>query len=179
MSKEIIGIIGPIGAGKDEAGDYISKKLNIPSFQISYPLKQICADEGVEPTRDNLIALGTKLANEHGDGYLAEYLVQKMPDKAIVTGMRQLGQIAVFKTCSNFKLISIDASPEIRFERIKQQAKLGEADTLEEFISREKAENSSPNAQRLFECMDLADYQIVNENTLDDLHLKIDEILKI
>jgi len=96
VTKEVIGIIGTIAAGKDTAGNHISDVLHIPSFQISSPLKEIGAENGVEPTRDNLIALGTHLPVEHGDGYLAEYILERMLDRAVITGMRQLGQIAVF-----------------------------------------------------------------------------------
>ncbi len=177
MTKQVIGIIGTIGAGKDTAGDYLAAKLNIPLYQISSTLKKICEEDKIEPTRDNLIALGTKLAAEHGDGYLAEYILERMPEWAIITGMRQLGQIAVLKSSSKLLLISLDADPAIRFERTKNNGKLGEAKTLEEFIAREDAENSAPNAQRLFECMELADHHLLNEGSLKELYTRLDEII--
>ena len=178
MSKEVIGIIGSIRSGKDEAGEYIASKLGVPIYQISSPLKQICAETGVEPTRENLVALGTRLAKERGDGYLAEYILEHMPDFAVITGMRQLGQIAVLKSSSKLTLVAIDATPETRFERGQIDKKNGEATTLEEFIARELAENSPPNAQRLFECMKLADYHVENEGSIEELHNKLDEILE-
>lgn len=176
MTKEVIGVVGTIGAGKDTAGDYISDVLKIPSFQISSPLKKICAEKGVESTRDNLIVLGTQLVAEHGDGYLAEYILERMPDRAVITGMRQLGQIALLESRSNLTLLSIDADSSIRFERAKKNDKLGEAKTLEEFIQREIAENSAPNAQRLFEVMDLAEYHLFNEGSVEDLYAQLDSI---
>ena len=178
MEKMVIGLVGTIGSGKDTAGDYIAAKLGIPVFQISAPLKQICADTGVEPTRENLISLGTELAKEHGDGYLAEYITERMKDSAVITGVRQLGQIAFLKSSSKLKLISIDANPEIRFNRTKNNDKLGEADNLNEFLAREQAENSPPNTQRLFDCMKLADFHITNEGTIEELYSAVDEILE-
>ena len=177
MTKEVIGIIGPIGSGKDIAGDYIADKLNVPSYQISSPLKQICADTGIEATRENLIALGTNLAKEYHDGYLAEYILERMPDRGIITGMRQLGQIKFLKSSAKLTLISISAEPTVRFERVKKNDKLGEAKTLDEFIERENAENSPPNAQRLFECMKLADYHVVNDGSVEELYARLDEII--
>lgn len=177
MSKEVIGIIGTIGAGKDTAGDYIAKKLGIPSFQISMPLKQLCADTGVEPTRENLIALGTRLAAEQGDGYLAEYILEHMPRAAVITGMRQLGQIAALRASSNLRLIAIDADPQLRFARVMRENKPGEAATLDEFTRREQAENNPPNAQRLFACMKLADYHLTNDGSFDDLYDALDQTL--
>lgn len=176
--KEVIGVIGTIGAGKDEAGNYIAQKLGIPVFQISSPLKQICAETGVEPTRENLIALGTKLASDHHDGYLAEYILERMPERAVITGMRQLGQIEALQAAAKLALLSVDADPSIRFERVQKSKKLGEAATLTEFIERERMENSSPNAQRLFECMKLAQYHVLNEGSLDELYSQLDGIIE-
>ena len=179
MEKEVIGIVGTIGSGKDTAGDYIAKKLGIPSFQISSPLKEISSAKGIEPTRENLIALGTQLAAEKGDGYLAQYIVDLVPEKAVITGMRQLGQIVVLKASSKLNLISIDADPQTRFERTQKNGKLGEATTLEEFLFRENAENSAPNAQRVFECMNLADEHVTNNGSLEELYAHLDEILAL
>lgn len=176
MTKEVIGIVGTIAAGKDTAGDHIANVLNIPSFQISSPLKEICTETGVEPTRDTLIALGTQLAAEHGDGYLAEYILERMPERAVITGMRQLGQIAVLEANSNLTLLSIDADSSIRFERAKRNDKLGEAKTLKEFVARELAENSAPNAQRLFEVMNLSEFRLSNEASIEDLYAQLDSI---
>lgn len=178
MTKQVIGIIGTIGAGKDTAGDYIAKKLNIPSFQISSPLKQILLAAGEELTRENLIALGTRLAEEKGEGYLAEYIVANAPNSMIITGMRQLDQIDFLKSSTHLTLVSIDANPELRFQRVQTNSKVGEANTLEEFIAREIAENSPPNVQRLFECMQHADHHIVNEGSLDEFYTQLNHIIE-
>ena len=176
MKKEIIGIVGTIASGKDKAGDYISEKLNIPSFQISSPLKQICEQNGIEPTRDNLIKLGTKLASERGDGYLAEYILGQIETAGVITGMRQLGQIALLKSKANLTIVSIDADPSIRFERARENGKIGEAQSIEEFVAREAAENSPPNVQRLFQVIQLADFHIDNNASIEELYAKIDAL---
>lgn len=178
MTKEVIGVIGTIGAGKDTAGNYIARKLDIPRYQISTPLKEICAERGVELTRENLVALGTELAAEKGEAYLAEYIVSHTEsDKLIITGMRQLAQIVFLQSTADLTLIAIDADPSVRYERTKAAAAMGEAKTLDEFIANEHAENSPPNVQRLFECMKLADYHLTNNGSPEDLYSEIDCII--
>ena len=123
-----------------------------------------------------MIKLGTELANEHGDGFLAQYIVAQAPDKFVITGMRQLGQIEYLRANTDFTLIAVDAAPAIRFGRAQSDQKLGEADSLDEFIKREQAENSAPNKQRLFECMKLADVTLLNEGSVTDFYLQLDEL---
>ena len=175
--KTTIGIIGPIGAGKDTAADYLSARLHIPSYQISSPIKEICQQQGIEPTRENLIELGTKLANEHGDGYLAKYIIEKSPAFSIVVGMRQLGQIKYLIQHTSFTLIAVNASLAHRFERATARGELGEAKTVKEFETNELRENRPPRVQRLFECMKLANYTVLNNDTISDLHKKLDTII--
>lgn len=177
--KTIIGIIGTIGAGKDTVAEYISGKLSIPSYQISQPLKDIAQERGIEPIRENLIQIGSDLVKEKGAGFLAELCLEKIPgDVGIVTGIRVLEVIDYFRKNSNFILLAIQADSEIRFKRSKDRNKAGEAETLESFVENEKRENSPPNAQRLFECLELADYTINNNGSSDELFAHADEFLK-
>ena len=175
--KRIIGIIGPIGAGKDTSADYMSSEIGIRAYQISSALREICQQRGIEPTRENLIELGTKLANKHGDSYLAKYVLDKSPAFSIIVGMRQLGQITYLKEHADLILIAVDAPLPQRFRRAAARDKLGEAKTIEEFEANELKENSPPRAQRVFECMKLADYKVINNGNIIDLQLKLDKII--
>lgn len=177
--KTIIGIVGTIGSGKDTVGEYISKKLAIPSLQISQPLKDIAKERGVEPTRENIIQIGSQLVKENGAGFLLKLLIDKVQkDLMIVTGIRVVEVIEYARENYNLILLAITAEPEIRFKRCVERNKLGEAKTLEEFIENEQKENSPPNAQRLFECLTLADYTISNNDDTDTLFKEVDEFLK-
>ena len=176
--KKTIGIIGPIPSGKDTVAEYISEKLKIPFYVISDILKEIAASRNIPLTRDNLIALGNELAREKGEEYLSKNILEKIKYVGIIVGMRQLGQIQYLKKNSNLVLISVDASPEIRFDRTKKRKKLGEAKNLEDFMRKEMKENSGDNIQRLFECMKLLDYDIENNSTRNHLYKQIDRMLE-
>jgi dephospho-CoA kinase len=171
--KTVIGIIGPIGSGKDTAAEYLHKKLGIPFYQISSVLKDICHDRGIAPSRENLIELGTTLASQHGDSYLARYLLDRASDVSLIVGMRQLGQVDYLRQNSRLTLIAINASAPIRYKRAMLRGKLGEAKTLEAFKRLEIKENSPPRVQRLFECMRRADYTVVNNGQKIDLFRKL------
>ncbi|KKS43736.1 hypothetical protein A3I25_00905 [Candidatus Nomurabacteria bacterium RIFCSPLOWO2_02_FULL_42_17] len=178
--KTIIGIIGTVGSGKDTVAEYISNKLTISTFQISQPLKDIAKERGIKPTRENLIKIGSDLVKENGAGFLVKLLVDKIPeDLIIITGIRVTEVIDYIRKNYNLILLAITAEPKIRFKRCILRNKLGEAKTLTEFIENEQKENSPPNTQRLFECLNLANYSISNNDDLKILFQKVDEFLRL
>lgn len=177
--KIIIGVIGTNASGKDTVAEYIAKKINFPVYGISQPLKEIAVEKGIPLTRTNLIELGTELSREYGEGYLATLILQRAKDEAIITGMRELKQLEIFKANANrFVLISVDAKPELRFARSKIRHEISEGEDLEEFIKIEKQENSGYHTQRLFECMKLADFKLQNDGDLANLYQQVDNVLR-
>lgn len=178
--KRIIGIIGTIGSGKDTVADYISRKLNIPAFEVSQPLKDLAKERGIEPFRENLIKLGTEVSKERGPSFFIDTLANKTSENLIIiTGARIPAVVEYMRGNYDLILLSITAETEIRFKRSIDRNKLGEATTLTEFINREQKENSAPNEQRLFDCLTLADYSIENNGNMEELKGKVDEFLKI
>ena len=177
--KKIIGITGTIASGKDYIGDYISQELQIPIFQISKPIIDAAKEAEIPLTRKNITEFAPKFAKRVGADYSARIHLQNIENQGIITGMRQIAQIQYLRNNSDLTLIAIDADPKIRFERAQSRNKFQEATTLEQFIKDEQEENSGYHIQRVFDCMKLADHQIYNNSTLENLHNQIDLLLKI
>ena len=178
MMKKILGLIGPIGSGKDSAAKYVGEKLGIPFFQISDALKDIMRERGVTITRETLTVCGTKYAEEFGEDYLAKVILGKIEGaKGVISGMRQVAQIKYLRENSDFYLVAIGTDAKIRFARSKARGKAGDAGTLELFVKNEILENSGGNIQRVFECIKMADTMIINNSSLEDLYKKIDNLL--
>lgn len=173
--KKIIVITGTIASGKDLAGEILSEQLGLPIKKISDPLKAIAQEQQLELTRENLVELGSHLGKTEGDDFLAVKLCEQTDtDAMIVTGVRQLGQIDFLKqTAEAFYLLAIDADADLRFQRSQQRNSVLESSTLEHFIQSERAENTAPRMQRLFECMELADRLIYNNGSLEAFQQKI------
>lgn len=177
--KTVILIIGTIGSGKDTAAKYLRTKLDWPRFSISDPLKSEAKKRGLAINRENLVELGKLVKAERGDGYLAELVGQKITGNAIVTGIRQFGQIEYFKRHFKVVLVAVDAPVEERFKRTKNSRLVGEANSLAEFIDSEKKENSGSQPQRVFAIMRQADYRIDNIGTIKEFHIKLDELIAL
>ena len=79
----------------------------------------------------------------------------------------------------DFILVGIDAPIEIRFKRLKERNRVGDAKTLEEFKKQEQRENlNNATNQQLDETFKLAKKVIVNDGSLEELHKKIDDLIQ-
>jgi dephospho-CoA kinase len=76
-------------------------------------------------------------------------------------------------------LISIDADPKVRFDRLMQRDRKGDSKSWEQFLEQELLEENSddPNKQQLFNTIKEADFNIDNSGNLVDLEDKLSLIL--
>ncbi|KKW01560.1 MAG: hypothetical protein UY52_C0007G0021 [Parcubacteria group bacterium GW2011_GWC2_49_9] len=176
--KTVIGIIGPIGSGKDTAAIYLAEKLGCKVYEISGHIKKLAHEQGILHDRQSLIDFGNRIVKERGSEYLPNALLEQISERGIITGMRQVAQIEYLQKHSNLILVAIDADPEIRFKRAQARGRLGEATTIEEFVRLEKEENSGDRVQRIFECMKMADHSVTNNGTLEELQKALDDLAK-
>ena len=82
------------------------------------------------------------------------------------------------KKQKNFILLSLDAPVELRHERVKKRGRDESATTLQEFIEKEANEmTKQEKRQQLQNCMKLADYSVINDGTLENLHKKLEKLV--
>jgi dephospho-CoA kinase len=76
------------------------------------------------------------------------------------------------------KLIVIDADCKIRFERVAARATDTDKVDFDTFVEQERKEMSSadPSSQNVQRVMQMADYHLTNDGTLEDLHKQIEKI---
>ncbi len=176
----IIGLTGTFAAGKDTVAEYFEKNKGFEHFSTGAVAVEIAKNRGIEPTRDNLRELGNALRDEHGPEYLSRQVIEKKAktDKVVVTGLRQTGEVEYLKSLGNFFLIAVDAPIELRFRRMQSRQRAGDPTTIEEMREKEKKEMNSTdnNAQNIKECMDMANYFIVNDGSIEKLNHNAEKI---
>src|SRR3989338_234154 len=182
----IIGLTGKNASGKGEAANYLKTK-GFVYYSLSDVLREEATKRGIEHSRDNLIDLGNELREKFGPNYLAKQINNKIGDSKklstndhffVVDSIRSPYEAKELMKNKDFILVGIDATIEIRFERLLRRNRLGDAKTLEEFKKQEERENlKSDTNQQLDETFKLADIVIANDETLEELHKKIDEML--
>jgi dephospho-CoA kinase len=181
----IIGLTGKNAAGKGETAKHLQTH-GFHYFSLSDELRLEATHRGIGHSREELVKLGTELRSKHGTSYLASKinekinaLKQKDVQKFVVDSIRNRGEIEELEKNDDFDLIAIEADARIRFERMKKRSRYGDASSFDEFLKQEERENSRTGAgQQLEVCIERSAHTILNNGTLDDLHKKMDAILK-
>lgn len=174
---EIIGMVGPIRAGKTTVTKYLVEKYGYVSASNSDVLKRILDGMGILPTRDNLSALGDSIFKVLGNDIIAQYRIDNLHNgRIIVDGVRYPEELMRYSQVKSFKLLAVMADPDLRFERTLR--------SLEEFkdvdISRSRFDNLASARSELDVpvLMSKADVMINNSGDIESLKARVDEIVR-
>ncbi|AIU69069.1 hypothetical protein TEU_01225 [Thermococcus eurythermalis] len=185
----IIGVVGKIAAGKTTVAKFFEEK-GFCRVSCSDPLIDLLTHnvsdyswipelpEKAEPTRERLIEFGKYLKDKYGGDILIRLAVDKKRncENIVIDGVRSKEEIEAIKRLGG-KVIYVEASPEIRFERLmkRKASKDREIKSFEDFKKMDDVEESLYHTSRL---KDLADYVIVNEGTLGELKGQVEKIIE-
>jgi dephospho-CoA kinase len=168
--KKIIAIIWRAWAGKDLAGDYVSKKLWIPNYSISEWLRISARKRWLEESRENLIKLGKEFVEKYGDEYLAKIIVESTSsDSIIITGMRQLWQLQYCRENHNTTFIWVSTDSKTRYKRLIENKKFSWS--YENFLWVEKLDEWK--IQNVWECLKLCETIIENNGSIEEFEDKL------
>lgn len=172
-SAVILGFTGSIGSGCT----YISKKIPDIShrgykyFKLSDIIRDSLNEQGKpNPTVSELQTEGNRLRKEHGSDTLAQSLIKYLKDDPdfgyeyiVVDGIKNDGEVALFRQFPNFYLFSVNADREKRGARVvglnkpfDDMSKFLEADKKDEF-------EEDSDGQQVKKCNNVSDIIIVNE----------------
>src|SRR5215467_11864672 len=115
----LIGLTGRNAAGKGEVAHYLQKK-SFYYYSLSDVIREEIRSRRLEPTRELLITIGNELRQKYGADILAERILAKIEDDKhyIIDSIRNPAEVNAFRAAKNFKLIRVEAPPEVRFQRI-------------------------------------------------------------
>ena len=177
----IIGLTGKNASGKGEVAKFLQDRGFI-FMSLSDALREELKRRHLPVTRDHLTEVGNELREKHGPGVLAERILNTIGDTShyVIDSFRNPSEVEAFRHRVDFLLWSIEASPRMRFERIKARARESDPMTFTEFekVEKREAKNADPNKQNLEDCRALADARIVNNGTLEALYRRLVPVTK-
>lgn len=183
LKSIVFGLTGKNASGKGTVAEILKKK-NFTYHSLSDSLRDELKSLKKEETRENLIDIGNELREKGGPGVLADKLIPKLnfENNHIVDSIRNpLEVISLRKETllRRFFLISVDANSRLRYDRLCSRGRIGDTDSWEKFVEQEKKEenNDDPNKQQLSRTMQMADYNIDNSGTLQELEAQVNKII--
>ena len=178
---QIIGITGTLGAGKGTIVEHLIKNKGFRHYSVRQFLIEEIETRGLPVNRDTM----TNVANELRAANTSYYIVGELYKKALASGqnaviesIRTPGEVEFLKQQGNFILIAVDADTKIRFDRIKKRKSETDQIDFETFAANEKREmtTADPNKQNLQKCIQMADFTLLNNGTIDELIQQLEEI---
>ena len=176
----IIGLTGKFAAGKGAAADFF-KAHGFSYLSLSDILREELTARGLATSRENLIATGQALRREAGAAVLAQRAVARLAEHSediVIDSIRSPAEVAALRRLPGFFLLGIDAPAETRYARLKARGRIGDSESLEEFIRHEAAEDTAdPHGQRLTATLALADTVLPNDAGLEQLTARLEQLL--
>ena len=182
----IIGLTGKNASGKGEAANYLKTK-GFVYYSLSDVIREEATKRGLGHSRGNLINLGNELRQKFGPKYLAEQINNKIKQQLktsksqnfVIDSIRSPFEAKELMKNKEFMLVGVDAPIELRFKRLLERNRIGDAKTLEDFKKQEQRENlKSDTNQQLDETFKLSNKLIVNDGALEDLYNQVEDLLK-
>jgi dephospho-CoA kinase len=178
----IIGITGTLGAGKGTIVDFLSGKKGFAHFSVRAFLAEEIVRRGMPVNRDSMVIVANDLRKTNSPSYIIDCLYEKAKSEgrdSIIESIRTPGEVLSLRSKGGFYLIAIDADPEIRFNRIKLRQSETDHISYKTFLENERREMSStdPNAQNLGRCIELADFRLWNNGTMEQLNYEVEAIM--
>ena len=179
----LIGLTGRIAAGKGVISEFFKEK-GFEYLSLSQEVRAEADKRGITHKRKNLQDLGNSLRNEEGSGVLAKRIIEKINrDKNyLIDGIRNTREVEELRKQfkEEFYLISVDANLNLRWRNLQKRGKESDPKTFEKFLEADKRdfEENLENGQQVKECMKRANYNILNNGTIDELNEKVEKIYK-
>lgn len=177
---QIIGLTGPAGAGKDISAEYLSNKLGYQHSSGGDVIRGILKTMDLPVTKTAVVSMGKFLRENYGTDYIAIRAIGN-DDKAgvIYSGFRSTAEAKCVKDRGGY-IVFIDAPTEVRHKRILERQRSDDTTdkSIMEAIDKRELEAKNGVGENLEKVREMADFVIVNDGDLSDLHKKLDAIVE-
>ena len=177
----IIGICGTPGAGKDEVAGYF-EKLGFSLHECSDIIRNECKKRGIPITLENMTKISNELRRDNGSDIFVRVIIERIKaineKNAVVVGIRNVAEVESLRDYGNFSLVAVDADIHLRYERIQDRGREDDNISFEEFekINNEQMQGDE-NHQQIGKVMKMADYTIINDESVESLKVKLEDLL--
>lgn len=178
----IIGITGTDGAGKGSVVSYLETKDFTHYSAREFIVAEI-QRQGLTVDRNQMRLTGNELRVKHGNEFVIKQAYKRARQtkvkNVIIESVRVVAEAEYLKNHGGV-LLAVDADQSVRYQRVQQRRSESDQVTYEQFVQQDNAESLSnnPSEQSKLAVMQMADYVIMNDGTIEELHQKVEQWLK-
>ena len=175
----IIGVTGTSASGKSTVVDFLVEQ-EFKHYSIEYFLTEEIKKRGLILNEDTLQAVENQLVELNSKSYIVDELYQKTKvagGDCVIDALKNPEEVASLKQHEDFYLIAVDADLRKRYKRASRKSL--EPINFEKFRGEESETFDARNLELedLNKCMEMADFIIQNDDAIEDLKEKVNEIL--
>jgi len=141
MIPRIIGLAGPIGAGKGYVADILTSQYGFQSLGFGNLVKQALEKEGEQITRKNLQEKGKQIIEQVGYKGIVDLLLENADTATnyVIDGIRHIEVVNYLRQLygESFQLVFVNAPREVRFKRAKTRMQYENVSTIGQFRKHE------------------------------------------
>jgi dephospho-CoA kinase len=178
---KVLGAVGLNGSGKDTVVDYLSQKYGWHKVSIGDMTRELALRLNKPLSSESLHEITKEYIAKHGDRFFSRMAVEKIKSnwwrKTAVSGIRSEADALTFRNefGSAFFLVLVECPNEIRFKRMVARSEDRDPKSFEDFVVREREEEEIFKMSKTFS---YAQYKIFNGGTLEELHRRIDDLVR-
>lgn len=178
---KIIALVGLAGSGKSSAVEYLTKK-GFPKIYFGGVIYKAMDEAGIEPTWDNQQKFREEIRRREGKDFVIKRVIKNIHDlinagqnKIVLDGLYTWSEYKILKHefPGQVVVIAIVTPKHLRYQRmikrLERPMQPREVDQRD-WSEIENLEKGGPIA--------IADYFIINDNDLTQLHQKIDAVTR-
>ncbi len=178
----IVGIAGSFASGKGTVVEYLTESKGFTHYSASGFITEEIERRGLPVNRDSMIVVANDLRQKSGPTYIIDALYERAQNagrNVIIESLRAVAEVKRIKEFGGF-VLGVDADSHLRYERALGRKSVKDAVTYEEWKAQEQAESNPDDdtKQNIFGALALADYTIMNDGTMEELHKAVDEFIQ-
>ncbi|HDQ22735.1 MAG TPA: hypothetical protein ENN28_02045 [Candidatus Uhrbacteria bacterium] len=179
-NKIIIGLVGPIAAGKGTVCEYLKEKHQAQTLRFSTMLRDVLDRFYIEQNRENMQNLSSVLRQTFGEDLMAKTMANDAKNSetkiVVLDGVRRQADIKYLQELPNFYLVEINAKQKIRYQRLIKRSENID-DRKKTFDQFQNDELQEPELQ-IKKVAQTAKFHLNNDGPKENLYSQLEKILK-
>lgn len=168
-------VTGMPGSGKSLVVE-VARETGLRTYSMGDVVREIAMEKHGRVTPENLLETAIWVRKMFGLDYVARKVLERIEeniDTVVIDGVRSLDEVRFFEKKGSVVIVAIHSSPKTRFERLRKRGRAGDPEKWGDFVKRDMIELSLG----LGSVIALADYMIVNEDTIDSVRARTKNVL--